>query len=295
MSKPNEYFGDSDSKRVVRNKMLKRSRQLFAVTSKPSGLAITLAGPEAADFGGLRHVLDFKPKDMLFVDLVQDGLIRALERSRDVQVYEGDVKDCLTELIKKGKKAAFVNLDFCGRIQQDKVDAVRLASKLLNPRGLLFYTFFRGRESAEERLRMKMPVNDEKRENTEARELTRCTYIAKNLVKAMGNEFELVFLTRYDSRDPRREDSHSPMGIVGYQRMPLSCRDSSWMKAIDVEMEGAVSNKLLAADIAEGLRISALALAHEGKRSREIQEILNVPASRIAAWIAIDTRRRKGL
>ena len=293
MSKPNEYFGDSDSKRVIRVKVLKRARQLFTVTSKPAGLAITLAGPEAADFSGLKHVLNFKPKEMMFVDLIQDGLIKALEKSKEIQYYEGDVKDCLTELIKGGKKAAFVNLDFCGRFGADRVEACRLASKLLNPRGLLFYTFFRGRESVREREAMGMAKNM-LRSKTEERELTRCTYIAKNLMRAMGNEFELVFLSRYDSWDPKKSDSHSPMGVVGFQKMPLAFRDSRWMEALTTEMEGAVSNKMLAAEIAEGLRISALALAHEGKRSREIQEILNVPASRIAAWIATDTRRRKG-
>lgn len=289
MSKPNQYPGDTDPKRLSRAQLYKRSRQLFEASYRPPGMAIVLAGPEAGDYGGLKHVLNFKPKEMLFIDKKPDGLLRALERSSDVQYYEGDVLDALHVQRSKGRDAAFINLDFCTRLTNETIEAVRRAGLLLNKRGLLFYTFYRGREQGD--LRDEMGVKDDGKEsNRESRDLSRCTFVAKKLLTVLGTEFELVFLTRYVSRE-EGENKQSPMCILGFQRMPLNLRDKTWSAAVDSQMQGAASSRILGMEVEDGLRISALALAHQGKRAKEIQEILNVPAGRVAAWMAIETRR----
>lgn len=293
MSKVNKYPGDTDSKKLARVQMYKRSKQFFSITAKPKGMAITLAGPEAAEFGCMRHVLDFKPWEMLFVDRNQDYLIEALIRQGDVNVYEGEINDVLVQMLKAKDRAAFINLDFCGKLSDSRLESARLAAQLLEPRGLLYYTFFRGREQTAEREAMEMPPNDHLKASKEGRELSRCIYIVKELLKVIGNEFELIFLMRYDSVDPDDPKVHAPMGMVGFQRMPLAYRTSSWKTVLNSEMEGAVSNHFLGSEVQDGLRIAALALAHQGKRAKEIQSILNVPAGRVAAWIAVDTTRRR--
>lgn len=294
LSKPNQYPGDTDPKRLSRTQLYKRSRQLFEVSYRPTGMAIVLAGPDAGDFGCLKHVLGFKPKEMLFVDLKPDGLIRALERSGDVQYYEGDILDALHVQRSKNKEAAFINLDFCEKLSDERIEAVRRAGNLLTNKGLLFYTFYRGRETGEERQAMGV-AEDGPNKTIEARDFSRCVFVVKTLLKALGSDFELVFLLRYSSQrnGMRGGEGNSPMAVVGFQKMPLRYRDSNWKAVLESNMEGAASNKLLGREVEDGLRISALALAHEGKRSKEIQDILNVPAARVAAWIAVDTARRK--
>ncbi len=289
MSKPNEYLDDSLSKKSTRSQMLRRTKQLFAVSGRPPGAAVTLAGPSAGDFSGLKYVLNYRSEEMVFVDRNPVGLYAALERDDRVLVYEGHIDDALNEMLHSRSPASFINLDFCGRFSEEVKASCVLASKVLANRGLMFLTFFRGRERADEKLAMRMP--DSAARQSDDRESARCRFIITELRRVMGAEFEQVFLGLYNSHAEGLR--HSPMGVVGFQKMPHHLRTSAWREVAKKQATNAVKSRLRTKDDAsDALRAQVIALAHEGRKSKEIGAILNVPATRVAAWLANHTRGR---
>ncbi len=285
MAKNNEYLDDSIAKKSMRTRVLRRAKQLFAVTGQPNGVAISLAGPSAGDLSGLKYVLGYSSKDIVLVDRDPTGLYAALERDDKVNVYEGDIDDAINEMLYAKGKASFINLDFCGRFSSKVKSSCVLASKILEDKGLLFLTFFRGRESADEKKAIEMTATG----HTDP-EWARFSFISAELRTAMGLQFERVFAGLYSSHGEGLR--HSPMGVIGFQKMPYKLQTSTWRSIAwnqgDIVKDRVKSKK----DADVDLKTQVIALMHEGKKSKEIGAILNVPPSRVAAWLANHTRGR---
>lgn len=295
MARANSYLDNSDAKKLARHQVYKRTKQLFEATRRPKGMAVILAGPEAAELGSLVHVLNFRPKDILAVDLEIEGLVVAKERYKSVETYDGDVNEALGLMLGLGDRAAFINLDFCGYLNEERLRSAKLAAQLLEPGGLLYYTFFRGREkdSHWKDLAGYVPEKSGQRETSRNRlDTVRFVNVAKKVQLEIGPEFELVFMLRYLSEErTSTKIRHSPMGILGWQRMPLYMRDAMWRNAVkNSVLEGATSGEIVSKEVQDGLKISALSLANQGKTSREIASVLNVPVGTVAAWLAHHTR-----
>jgi hypothetical protein len=297
----NQYLGETDHKRIVRYQAMRRAQELWKITGVPKGWAITLAGPKAGDIGCLRDMLGFSAAQTLFVDYKSLlGLQRAQQKWKGVSTYYGDVADAVDLF----HPIALLNLDFCGRLNSDVMRIAKRAAPYLSPGAMVFYTFFRGREydgrglwdelSTIPTVRTIHSVGGY-RELQRQRQLfldeKRVVGYCLKLQAYLGGELEPVFLLRYDSRQEDASARHSPMGVLGFQKVPRGMLTPAWRKAVANAMsEGSVGGILTVKDVWDKVRHAAIVLRNEGREASEIASILNVTIGTVSAWFAHDTR-----
>lgn len=286
MSKPNQYPGETDAKRLARLAVYRRVEAFQARNLRQDNATIVLAGPEAGDQGCLQHFLKTPAEQTYFVDVKEkQGLTRAKKQFPGVTTYLGDVNELLkAKLEDPAEKAALINLDFCGYLSKEREEIVANAALSLVDWGMIFYTFFRGRESKV------LPFWDDiLQAPAKTMDGKRMIGTAQVMQKALGPRFILVFSLRYTGVTPVGPGKVrlGSMGILGFQRVPASAQQSAnWtrMLAAPSPYGGYVPSdkKLLQAN----LRVEALALRDRGLNSHEVGAVLNTSPGTVAAWFA---------
>ena len=118
----------------------------------------------------------------------------------------------------------------------------------------------------------------------------RTVWYAGTIQSLLGTAYEPVFLLRYTARHPTRKTRKSTMSMLGYQNMPKNLRTPAWNRKVERStLEGASTGTFEILN-EERVRSKAIALYYEGKRSKEVSEILNLSPTKVAAWIAHETR-----
>ena len=261
---------------------LRRTEKLSAVSKPAKVVALTLCG-EASEYGCLRHVLGFKPENIIFVDHDAGALKNAKAKNPNVQTFHGDIDDALDILEGIGAKLSFVHLDFMGLFQPGRRASLQKALRKLAPQGFLFYSLFRGRD------RHIMDDLLELAPNAGADlDLLRAASIA-TAARQYCHEAELIYFMRYLAEDPNKKLRHSPMATLGFQRMPPGTRTSDWRRVFQND-ETQYTSYLPPALVEGQLRESVVNLRKEGKSSKQIASILDVQPGRVAAWLAHSTR-----
>jgi hypothetical protein len=247
---------------------------------------VVLAGPEAGDQGCLQHLLGTPAENTYFVDVKEKrGLVRAKKQFPGVNTHLGDVNDVVQNL---PGKAALINLDFCGYLSKEREEIVSNSALALADWGMIFYTFFRGRESKV------LPFWDDiLQAPAKTLEGKRMIGTAQVMQKALGPRFMLVLSLRYTGVTPVGPSKVrlGSMAILGFQRVPATAqRSAHWgrMLAAPSPYGGYVPSdrKLLQAH----LRVEALALRARGLNSHEVGAVLNTSPGTVAAWFANQNR-----
>lgn len=288
MSRPNSYAGETDSKRLARLALYRRIQQLQPATTRTEGSAVVLAGPEAGEVGCLRDFLGLKPHRTYFVDWESEkGLDRARQDWPKVNTELTDVNNVVRPGYLK-TPLALLHLDFMGYLNEVREDTLKQAAPLMAMWGMVFYTFFRGREKSGVGLWDKM-------KETKASSLDGKRFIggARIIQKALGSNFVPVFALRYCSISRRavRNVRQGSMGVLGFQKVPKDFQGNShWMRMLGepTQFGGEVptDERLLQ----ELLRTEALELRRQGHKSKEVSAILNMGAGKVAAWFAMQSR-----
>lgn len=286
MSKPTAYAGDTDSKRLARLAIYQRVADLQPVGSR-KGAAVVLAGPEAGEIGCLRDFLCWKPSDAWFVENStkhKRGLTKVKKEWPSANTHFGDVLQVVNDL----RSISFLHLDHMGYLDEVRLDVVKAAAPKMEPWGMVFYAFFRGRERPgvgfwTEMLKLKAKTGDGKRFQGGARLLQ----------KALGNGFIPVFSLHYTGVSERHQGfvRKADMGIIGFQKVPhnLVSAFAEELLELPTPYGGQVSSdKRL---LQELLRTEALNLRRRyNLNSKSVASILNVSSGTVAAWFALQSR-----
>ena len=287
MSKPNVYPDETDAKRLARLAVYRRVQALQTSDVRAGNSFVVLAGPWAGDLGALRHMMQSDPRATFFVDNEEKRGLRFVEKEwPSVKTVNGDVADVLPSL---KPKAALINLDFCGYLNKGREEIVIRSAQALVEWGLIFYTFFRGREDSKTQ-------NWERVLQAKAKTLEGKRLIgnAQIMQKALGPSFLPVFSLRYtgvNNVGPRKVKLGN-MAILGFQKVPKTFqRNSHWLRMLAVPSPygGRVpSDRRL---LQEHLRVEALHLRAQGLNSSQVGAVLNLSQGTVAAWFANQYRR----
>jgi hypothetical protein len=260
-----------------------RRTEVFQPKSlRKENATIVLAGPEAGDQGCLQHFLGTPAEKTYFVDVKEKkGLTKAKRQFPGVTTYLGDVNDLVQKL---PTKAALINLDFCGYLSKDREEIVTNAAMALADWGMVFYTFYRGRERTDYPFWKKVLQAPAK-----TLEGKRMVGTAQIMQDTLGPSFTLIFSLRYTGVTPLgpRKVCLGNMAILGFQRIPADFRpDAHWTRMLEdpPPFGGRVPSdkKLLDAH----LRVEALSLRDRGLNSHEVGAVLNTSPGTVAAWFA---------
>jgi len=296
------YAGESVAKKIARARMYTAAMRAWALSGRPGGIAITLAGPEACEVGALRDFLAYKPADVLFVDRNAACIDAVKKRWPAARTFHGDLLDA----IKATERIGFIHLDFMGNYT-DSVDECFAALRTrLVPKGIATYTFLRGRESA--RLirwreaavaaeKIGWCLCDDASCRNETVRLEGYTELMRAAIEGRRcccnkctdqTEIFLVGLARYDS-------GRSPMGIISQQRMPQKLRGPRWERAYD-KLCARISfrPRLISEDSDEDLRLYAVKMRKKGVHRDLVAALLDVAPATVTAWEAHATRGTYG-
>lgn len=126
------YVGETNAKRLARVALYEKIGAMWSdrVGYRPRhGVAVVLAGHEAAEVGCLHHILRFPLDRVIVADFEEAGLIEAKRRWPDVRIHHGDVSDALV----------------CG---PPSLEPIYAYAKSGVPGATLAMTYLRGRETA---------------------------------------------------------------------------------------------------------------------------------------------------
>jgi hypothetical protein len=137
------YPGEAVGKKIARIRLYRRVESLYQCGGFPSGWAIVLAGDKAHEAWVLRYLLNWNPSRVLFVDRDKRGIKEARKIWPEANVFHGDINDAL----KYCDSIGFAHLDFMGIPTLPVRRAIRRTGELLLPKGIVTYTFSRGREN----------------------------------------------------------------------------------------------------------------------------------------------------
>lgn len=286
MSKPTEYAGETDSKRLARLAIYSRVSQLQPASVRSEGAAVVLAGPDAGELGCLRDYLGYNPGLTCFVDWDTKSGLRKVEKEwPDAATWFGDVHDVVRN---STTKLSLLHLDYMGYLNEVRENTLKQASSLMQMWGMVFYTFFRGRERKGVGF-----WNDFQKVNAKTLDGKRFIGGARIIQEALGTGFVPVFSLRYTSvaRRTNKNVRKADMGILGFQKVPRDFqRNNYWLRMLDqpTPFGGAVPTD--ARLLQEYLRMEALDLRRHGHDSKAVSAILNIGAGKVAAWFANSSR-----
>lgn len=294
------YIGETDAKRIARAQLYRRIASLQAPAERREGMAVVLAGPDAGEVGCLKHVLRVRPWQVLFVDNREtEGLAKARRQWPGVHTYCGDILDALQNL---QAPLFFANLDFMGYLNDHRRRTVEAAGRLLKARGVLSYTFFRGREApgrgnwdalrSIRTHRRRARIGNQSARDMPTWDERRMIGYTQEIQSLMGGtQAEPIFMLRYDSKSAERKERHAPMAVLAFQHMPAGLRTAEWEAALSTTPnEGSRGGSLPRKHLDEALRNQALAYLHEGWNCKEVAELMTLPVGTIMAWKAHETR-----
>lgn len=289
MSRANKYSGDTDAKRLSRVAVYRRIEELQPPECRRwgKGMAIVLAGPEAGEVGCLRDFLKMDPKGVIFVDREAKGLLKVNRDWPEAVTFFSDMKE-LNRLFKGSSyPTSIVNFDFCGYVTDENEKLVRNIAPQIVDWGMVFTTFFRGRETFGNRervLKAKAKTLDGKR----------FVSTAGVLQKALGPTFLPVFSLRYAGlqSDGRGKTKRGTMGILGFQKVPKGFqRNTHWTRMMESPSPYGGNIPTDERLLSELLRVEALTLRSRGLNSKEVAAILNLNPGSVAAWFANQSRQ----
>lgn len=288
MAKPNVYLGETDAKRLARLAVYRRVEELQPISCREEHSAIVLSGPEACEVGCLRYLLKMDAESAYFADIKEKkGLQRAQRTWTGVNTHHGDVQ----ELFGHVPKAAFINLDFCGYLSPERELIVQRMAPHVAEWGLVFYTFYRGRESLGS---TGWKVLQEGAKNATSLDGKRLLGTASFLQQRLGSGFVPVFALRYSALQKLENGYHrvGPMAILGFQKVPKGFeRNKHWLRMLESPSPygGYIpgDERLLQ----EHLRVEALELRRRDLSSHEVASILSLNQGKVAAWFANQTRK----
>ncbi len=284
---------DTDAKRLTRFFLYRRVKHLWQATGNPGGHALVLAGDEASEIGCLRDYLSLHPDFTHFVDVDAVGLEVVRKQWKKAQTFHGTIENAIDAV--QGE-IGFLNLDFCGYLNQKVVASIESASHKIAVKGIVSYTFTRDRESATtpnwdrvEEIAKKAMANDPRyrsitKDSPEWMDAVRFVGYSSALKSMLGKSFEVVFMLRY------RAESSRNMGVIALQNIPPAQRTPAWRKEMATyrsyeEKIGSILN----VDLRSKLRDIAMELTDVMKPTA-VADILHLPRSTMAAWQAHKTR-----
>lgn len=286
---------DTDAKRLARFYLYRKIKKLFAVSVHPRGVAVVLAGSEASEIGCLRHYLPFVPNKAFFVDTDEEGLVEVHRLWPKAQTFHGTIRDALKSL---REKIAFLNLDFCGYMNNRVVEAVSEAAGKIEVGGVVAYTYLRSREQSHtpnwqqvektaEALLRKSNLNLV-RGTAEWMDAVRFLGYSESLRNRLGSNFVNIFRIRYSAS--------SSMGIIALQNMPRKFQNAEWRRELDFHRSEDEELGILYDDNAarEKLRDIAMSLT-DRLQPNHVADILHLPSTTVSAWQAHKTRGTYGL
>lgn len=134
------YRGAGPIKHRIRSELYKACALAWSERGRPLGDAVVLAGPDPWDVPELQK-LGFHTAAIWLVDHDHD-LSAAKKQYPSVNAYEGSIE----VLLQWQPKLAFINLDLMGGLTTDNEFLLVSAGNKILPRGILVYTYQRGRE-----------------------------------------------------------------------------------------------------------------------------------------------------
>lgn len=287
-----KYLGETDAKRVARFQMATFIKKLSMISPLPKGRVVTLCGNIAGDVGCFKHILKFKPEDVIFVERNRDhrhGLTRAKKLWPGVETYFGNVEDVL-----KPGTISFFNADCMGRFtyHSPTFSVLQAAAAGMMKDGALSFTYFRSRDQKNEKpfgnsMVLKKNPGESWDELAKRRQNARAAMYAMAVMKMLGFNSTLVKAMSYDSRHSPGAERHSPMGMLLFKNTPffkISLHPVRWWEEV------LNSYHIPTDSTAEKLRNAVVSLIHRGHDTHTIAEIFNLDEPRIRAWRAHETR-----
>lgn len=265
------YPGETDAKRLVRYLLYSRCATLEDAIGRIGGLSVVLSGPGACEIGCLRHVLKRSPSTVFFVDKDQSGLAVAKHRWPNVRTYHGDIIRLLPQLHDVG----FIHLDFMGMLNDEVAKIISLAAQSLKPRGILAYTFLRGREDdrlpywrdLETRVAALLQEHPKLAATVRSNESARTLAYFLAVSELMGGDAELISYIRYRSH-------LTPMGCMVFQKMPKSMQNAAWRAQLEDERYFQVLSKSEGEALFQDIALESQILRGE----RLTKEVFNLAA-----------------
>lgn len=225
----------------------------------------------------MRDLLRLRADQCWFADKSEKyGLKKARTAWKGIHTHLGDVR----ELFGRIPKAAIVNLDFCGLLSVEREEIVQEVAPHVMDWGMVFYTFFRGRE-----MKGRYGYEVLKKSNAKTLDGKRLQATASLLLERLGKGFLPVFALRYTSlrRWPYRV---GPMAILGFQKVPEGFeRNSHWLKMLS---KPAPYDSFVPMDdktLHQQLRLEVQALHHKGFDTEQIAAILSMSRVVVDAWL----------
>lgn len=266
------YLGETPSKSISRLLMYEHAYNLWRIGLKPGGGLVTLAGISTAEIGCIKNVLNFNQSNVDFVDSNASGL-RLIEKAwPGVRTHNVDIIKFMLDA--KDKTFSFVNLDFCGTLQPRRLAAVGLAAPKIQHGGIVYYTFFRGREKSEfiKRLGSHDGTIDDAR---------RLAWYTDILGRELGAPFSLVFTALYTSAVT--QNKKCPMGIIGFQKTTGSNKERDKLITDNIGLDLGITSE-------DDMKLACIKLHLRGLNSTQIGSVLNISPRKAAAWMAHETR-----
>jgi hypothetical protein len=278
MGLPTSYLGETDSKRVARLHTFKRVAATLKYLPLPQGRVITLAGKNPGDIGCFRDLLKIAPERVLYVENDPDhriGLKRAKQRWPGVETYYGDVRDVL----RSGKETiSLFNADFMGMLKEKDRSIFQLAAHRMVKGSVLAYTFYRGREMEGKGMYGHLLARRSDQTGDDSRDSARFHLYGSTVQSLLGGPaFKVISSVKYDARDPGKHSRHSPMGTIGFRRMPSQSHE---VEVLEVTDQNSWSR----------LVDCVLNLIWKGLSTAKIASILNITEESVAAFRAHNTR-----
>lgn len=273
------YYGDTPIKRIVRINAATLGLHCYkgytGLSNKPA-FAVTLAGPEVADIGIFKHIWSFEPAKVVFVDKKKS----AYESAKKILAKEwpeaqrGLVHSDLKKALIGVYNISYLNLDFMGQYTRDVNDLLLDVGPRIQPGGIISLTFCRSHESDKNPM-WKLtadfgPDFDKRRFNGYAK-------LATYALGFNSPNFRFMCIGKFRYH----------MGVILIQKVSphyplLAHPDYNYSEPIDV--------KVSLDDQDRQYRNWVCSLQNEGKNATQIGHILNLPKTRIAAWMANNTR-----
>lgn len=286
------YGGESFAKKIARLHAWANLQEIVGVRAMASAKALVLAGPDNAD-ARILITMGVPPRNITAVDCD----VEAARSAREALPGVGCVVDDVVEVAKRRRRTFDVMmLDFCAQLSPRSVEAVAAAASfgLRDGGGALGCAFSYGREGGEwgafvgEIRGVAHRAQFDESGAAQARAATFRAYVEDALRRRGARWFphseEGVFYTSC-----RESGAGTPMvyftgGVARSPKMrllpPVASRDPRLVRVLG----GHAANMAVVRD-------AAVRAARESG-SAHAASLYNLSASQVAAWLAVDTRKR---
>lgn len=279
-----DYPGETDAKRLARLAVYERVLRLQPAETRVTGQAIVLAGPDAGEIGALRYFLNWEPTNCWFVEnTYRTGIQRVKRYLPKANTHFGDIESVVDHV----GPISFLNLDIMGYIEKEEEEIFRLARPHITDWGMVFCSFYRGRERRGTNLRtfldsFQRPTLEE----------NRVAAYTQRIQSILGWDFVPVFSLAYNAKHGWQKGSHTAMGILGFQKVPrrslISKRYWNWLAETPVMFGGEVpTDRMMQRSY---LRVEALNLRMMGFDAANTSSILNTHGATVASWFAAQSK-----